>query len=213
MSATLPQAPRRPTAYRVATARLALRCFAPSDAPVLKASIDESRAHLAPFMPWARVEQSLEETYALCRRFRGLFDLDQDHHFIVFDSAETSVLGGAGLHPRVGPGALEIGYWIHGAHLRRGLATEVTAGLTRVGFEILGLDRIEIHVNVANTASAGVPRKLGYVYEGVARGRRIAPEREPEDLTIWTLLASEYPRTASAGAPIEAYDAAGRRLL
>ncbi len=208
-----PPPPRRATAYRVLTARLALRCFAPADAPLLKRAIDESRAHLAPFMPWARVEQSLEETYALCRRFRGLFDLDQDHHFTVLDAAETHLLGGAGLHPRVGAGALEIGYWIHGAHLRRGLATEVAAALTRVGFELFGLERIEIHVNVGNTASAGVPRKLGYVYEGVARGRRVTPEREPEDLMIWTLLRDEYPRSASAGAPIEAYDSAGRRVL
>ena len=200
------------TPYRIATARLAIRCFEPADAPMLKAAIDESRAHLVPFMPWARVEQSLEETYSLCRRFRGLFDLDQDHHFVVVDPTGTRVLGGAGLHPRVGARALEIGYWIHSAHLRRGLATEVAAALTRAGIELMGLERIEIHVNVANTASAGVPRKLGYTYEGVARGRRIAPEREPEDLMIWTLLGAEYPRTASAGAPIEAYDAAGRPL-
>lgn len=206
-------APTTRAPYRLVTARLVLRCFSPADAPLVKSAIDESRMHLAPFMPWARAEQPLEETFSLCRRFRGQFDLDQNYHFAVFDAGEQRVLGGCGLHPRVGAQALEIGYWIHGAHLRRGLATEVAAALTRAGFELLGLERIEIHVNVANTASAGVPRKLGYVYEGVARGRRVAPERDPEDLMIWTMLAGEYPRTAAAGAPVEAYDGAGRRLL
>lgn len=40
------------------------------------------------------------------------------------------VVGGCGLHRRVGPGGLEIGYWVHAAWTRRGIAA--AAGFTRV---------------------------------------------------------------------------------
>ncbi len=49
----------------------------------------------------------------------------------IFDSNETVVLGGSGLHTRIGPGALEIGYWVQADHIGKGYATEVCAALTR----------------------------------------------------------------------------------
>ena len=46
------------------------------------------------------------------------------------------MLGGMGLHTRVGPRAREIGYWIRKDAEGRGYVTEAVAALTRVGFEV-----------------------------------------------------------------------------
>lgn len=134
-------------AYRIVTDRLVLRCWEPRDAPLLKAAIDASFAHLGE-MPWIDAEpQTLEQKVALLRRFRGEFDLDEDYVYGVFDRAESRGLGGAGLH-----------------HIGRGLATEAAGALTRAGFELTSppLDRIEIHCGPANPRSARVAQKLGY---------------------------------------------------
>ena len=75
---------------------------------------------------------------------------------------DGEIVGCCGLHRRVGPDALEIGYWIHAAFLRRGLATEAARLLTDAAFSIPEISSVEIHHDKANFASSGVPRRLGY---------------------------------------------------
>ena len=97
------------------------------------------------------------------------------------------MLGGSGLHPRIGPGALEIGYWMRADAVGQGYATESTAALTRVAFEVADVERVEIHCSTENHASAAIPRKLGYSL------------REAGDDLIFTLTADDFPGSPSAG--------------
>ncbi len=123
-------------------------------------------------MPWARDEPtSVEEKAQLLRRFRGRFDLGQDFVYGIFDADEAEVVGGTGLHTRAGDDALEIGYWIRDSRVGKGYATEVTAALTRVAFELCEVERVEIRVDPANTASLAIPRRLGYGEEATLRRR------------------------------------------
>jgi ribosomal-protein-serine acetyltransferase len=75
---------------------------------------------------------------------------------------DDRVAGSCGLHRRLGPGALEIGYWVHPAFVRQGVATRVGAALTNAAFALREINHVEIHHDQANVASAGVPRRLGY---------------------------------------------------
>jgi RimJ/RimL family protein N-acetyltransferase len=166
-------------------------------------------------MAWAHAEpQELSEKVALLRRFRGQFDLGADFVYGIFDAAETQVVGGTGLHTRSGDVAYEIGYWIRASHVEQGLGTESTAALTRVAFELCGVDRVDIRVDPANNASLAIPRKLGYVEEGTLR-RRLPPHGDgvPRDVTIFALLREEFAASPSAGASIRAYDAVGDPVL
>ena len=82
-------------------------------------------------MPWANDEpEALQKKVDRLRSFRGKFDLGQDFIYGIFNQEESRVLGGTGLHTRVGAGAREIGYWIHQEFINQGLATEVSAALT-----------------------------------------------------------------------------------
>lgn len=206
--------PSRGPAYRVVTDRLVLRCWQLTDAPAFKAAIDASLDHLRPWMAWTRLEpETLADKVARLRRMRGQFDLGIDYAYGVFDRDERAVLGATGLHMRVGEHAREIGYWIHAEHIGKGLATEVTAALTRVAFEVDGVQRVEVHCDPDNVRSAAVPRRLGYVHEATLRRRMLRPDGTPRDTMIWTLLQEEYAASASASARVEAYDALGARVL
>lgn len=201
-------------AYRIQTPRLVLRCWDPADAPLLLEAITASLEHLRPWMPWAHQEPtSVEAKAERLRRFRADFDLDRDFVYGIFSPDEQRVLGGTGLHTRAGEGAREIGYWIHADHIGQGYATEVTAALTRVAFEVDQVRRVEIHCDPENGRSAAVPRRLGYTYEATLRQRLLTDDGSPRDTMIWSLLREEYPQTPAAAAEITALDVLGRRLL
>lgn len=200
--------------YRIKTQRTLIRCWDPKDAPMMKASVDENIAHLITFMPWAANEpEDLDKKIELLRTFRGQFDLGQDFVYGIFNPSETRVIGGTGFHTRRGPNALEIGYWIHKDFINQGLATEISAALTRIAFEFLELQRIEIHCAVENLASAAVPRKLGFTLEATLRQRILLADQQYHDEMVWTLLRDEYPSTPSASADIEAFDAMNRPIF
>ena len=193
--------------YRIVTERLVLRCWEPRDAPLLKDAIDSSLDHLQAWMPWALEEpQPLEEKVQLLRRFGELRsrpglrvrDLLRD---------ETEVIGGTGLHTRVGEGAFEIGYWIRESRVRAGFATESTAAVTRVGFEVCGVDRIEIRVDPAMSRAwrCREARLLG----GSASTASLTDREgeEPRDVIVFTLFRDELGD--AGGLCSEAFDARG----
>lgn len=210
------ESPKGP-AYRIVTPRLTIRCWDPLDAPRLKEAVDSSLAHLRPWMPWAAHHPApLQSTIDLLRRFRGDFDLGHDYVYGIFSRHETlgdesPVVGGTGLHPRGGEGSREIGYWIRADQTNQGFATEVSAALTRVAFEIEALRRVGIHCVVENARSAAIPAKLGYIHEATLR-RRIRHDDTFHDEMVWTLLVEDYPGSPASQLPFEAYDAAGRLI-
>lgn len=200
-------------AYRIVTPQLVLRCYNPSDAPLLATAITESIEHLLPWMPWAAAEpEPLQAKIERLRRFRAQFDLGQDFIYGIFNPQEKRLLGGTGLHPRIGNNALEIGYWIHKDFVGRGYATETAAALTKVAFEVNGVERVEIHCAVENLRSAAVPRKLGFHHEATLKNRSYAHGRQCDQM-VWTLFAKDYPSSPAAQLEIAAYDAAERRIL
>jgi RimJ/RimL family protein N-acetyltransferase len=202
-----------PPPYRIETERLVIRCYEPRDAPLTKDAVDSSLDHLRPWMPWAEDEpQTLEEKTSLLRLFRSRFDAGEDFAYGIFSAGEAEQLGGTGLHPRVGPGGLEIGYFVRASAARQGIVTESTAALTRVGFEVGGADRIEIRIEPRNEASKGVPRKLGFVEEATLRRRLYAREDGPlRDVTIFTMFREDFDPALAPD--IRAYDVRGGRLI
>ena len=181
------------TAYRIVTPRLVLRCWSPEDAPAVVESITESLDHLRAWMDWAHHEpEPVQKKADRLRRFRAGFDAGRNYTYGVYDRGDDErVIGGIGLHDRIGAGAGEIGYWIHKDHVGKGFATEAAGALTRVGFEHEGLGRIEIHCEPANEASCGVPRKLGFTHQVTVPGYVMSPKAKPRSAKASTNSASE----------------------
>jgi RimJ/RimL family protein N-acetyltransferase len=155
----------------------------------------------------------VEEKVQLLRTFRGQFDLDQNYIYGIFSPDETEQLGGTGLHPRANEGSLEIGYWVAVGAIGQGIATEVTAVLTRVGIELAGLDRIDIQVEPTNDRSLTIPRKLGFTEEGRLRRRLEASENEPRrDSVTFSMLREELESSPCMKYDYVAYDVNGERF-
>lgn len=192
-------------AYVIRTERLVLRCYERGDVDVVHDGVLANVEPLRPWMPWiAKEPLSRRERAELLRAFRGAFDQGRDFVYGVFDRDGGGYLGGCGLHPRVSPGALEIGYWVVRDRWGEGFATELAAALTRVGFEHMDADRMEIRVAPDNHRSLAVPRKLGYREEGRLRAvGPQAPEGSASDLVVFGMLADELEASPAADAAIE----------
>ena len=116
-------------------------------------------------MPWIVAEPaSRTDRLALIAQWETEWQRGGDA--IIGAFVDAAVVGSTGLHRRRGPGVLEIGYWVHLDHARKGYATEIADSLTNAAFTVPDIERVEIHHDKANIASAGVPRKLGYTFAG-----------------------------------------------
>ena len=199
----------QPPAYRIETERVVLRPWDPAEAAGIAALVGRNVPHLAPWMDWAQERPGVDAQLEVIRSFRAKFDADEEYVYGVFLDAGRPV-GGTGLHPRVGPRAMEIGYWVDADHEGRGLVTEWVAALCRVGFAVHDLERIDIHCDPANTRSAAVPERLGFTLEAVLRRRLPGPDDTLRDTMVWTLFRDEADLSE---AEVRAFDALGRRLL
>lgn len=199
--------------YMIETARLKIRCYHPKDAPLLKKAIDDSINHLLPWMPWAKNKpEPLETVVERLRKRRGQFDLGEDYTFGIFNKEETKILGSTGLHTRIGEGAREIGYWLHVDHLKKGYALETVQALTKVGFEIEQLERIEIHCAPDHIRSQNIPKKMGYRHEATLKNRTLDTHGNLRDMMIWTMFRDEYFTSDLTSFAIKAFDSVGERI-
>lgn len=140
---------------------LLIRPWRLSDAAALRAAVVNSLDHLRPFMPWVRAEPlSVTRRREMIREWRRGAERGGDLVYGLF--AGDTVAGGCGLHRRIGPGGLEIGYWVHVDHVRRGYATAAARCMARRAFREPAVERVEIHHDRANTPSGMVARRLGF---------------------------------------------------
>jgi ribosomal-protein-serine acetyltransferase len=169
---------------------LVVRQWRVEDVPGLQAAVFESLDELRPWMPWAANEPlPLSERLDLVAGWRNLWDAG-DRMCGMFVGDE--VVGGCGLHQRIGPGGQEIGYWVRTGHTGRGYATAAARALTGMAFTMTRVDRVEIHHDIANVASGRVPAKLGFTCVGDVAHPVEAPG-ETGTQRIWRMLRGAWP--------------------
>jgi len=169
-----------------------LRSWQGSDAPAFRAAVDESLDEFRHWMNWANLEPaSLEATYTRLREYESDFRLGVRWRFAVVDVDSRQILGGASIHPRIGEGGREIGYWLRGSARGRGIVSAVVKRLTQLCFEEQQADRVEIHCDHGNDRSAAVALRLGFKIVG--EYLRTRPDGAQRTCRIYRLERPEFP--------------------
>ena len=166
-----------------------LRRWQVGDEDAAYLSVIESQAHLRPWMPWAvaYTRQNAAEFVAACEH-----DWQSGAAYNYAITTEGQVAGSCGLMARIGPRGLEVGYWVHQAYIRRGLATAAAAALMDAAFRLPGIDHVEIVHDELNEASAAVPRKLGFTEIG-SRPLDVTPEAGTGLGIVWRRTRPDGP--------------------
>lgn len=184
-----------PLPERVERYGVVVRRWEADDAPALHAAVLANLEHLRPFMPWVAHEPlSLQQRRALIEGWTVEWAGGGDLTVGIWRG--DRVLGSAGLHRRLGPDGLEIGYWVDRDHLRQGVATAAARALTDLAFTVPGIERVRICHDADDAASARVPARLGY------RCLRDSPAAVPEaaagpgEQRVWIVTRDQWATTA-----------------
>ena len=140
-----------------------LRRYREDDLDAVFQAVTDSLDHLRPWMPWA-AGYTRQTAWEFLTASALRWDDGSEFNYVIV--TEGTLAGGCGLMSRVGPGGLEIGYWVRQGYTRRGLATAASAALVEQAFRLPGVERVEIVTDELNLASAGVPQKLGFTQAG-----------------------------------------------
>jgi ribosomal-protein-serine acetyltransferase len=169
---------------------LTLRRWRAADAELLARAVAESAEHLRPWLPWIVQEpQTVEQRRAMLAEREREWAEGGDVMLAVF--VGDRVAGSCGLHRRAAPDTLDIGYWIHPAFVRRGLATKVALVLTSAALSCPGIEHVVIHHDKANSASARVPAQLGFRFIGETPDQPQAPGEIGIDCA-WRMSRAEW---------------------
>jgi ribosomal-protein-serine acetyltransferase len=168
-----------------------VRLWRPEDVPALHRAVIDNLEHLRPWMPWISLEPLTEaRRLELVAQWRAGWERGETAPMAML--SDGGVVGGTGYSRRPGSTALEIGYWVHAAHLGRGFATRAARLLTSAAFAGTEVPAVEIHHDKANTRSGLVPARLGFRFVGEQPDPVAAPGETGVDWA-WRMAREEWP--------------------
>ena len=166
--------------------RMTIRAARVGEGVAVNEAIRESLAELKPWMVWAQALPTVEESEAHGRRAHAKFIAREDLHYRGWLKGTNTFIVGSGLHridwsvPR-----FEIGYWVRTSFAGQGYVGEIVRAMTRLAFETLNAERVEIRCDESNDRSWRVAERCGFTLEGVLRRDSRAPDGSVRDTRVY----------------------------
>ncbi|MFD2285618.1 GNAT family N-acetyltransferase [Pedobacter petrophilus] len=153
-------------------------------------SVDENRDHISKFLSWVDHMKTVEDTRNYIKTCTQLFNEGKEVSFVIIYAGK--IAGRVGLHHinNLDKNAA-IGYWLTEEAIGKGIIINSCKKLINYGFDVLGLNRIEIKVATQNFKSQAVPEKLNFVKEGILRQAAIM-NNDFLDLILYSALKKEW---------------------
>jgi RimJ/RimL family protein N-acetyltransferase len=167
-----PSARRPPESIEVGA--VVLRRHQIDDAAGIAEAVAASLPELCRWMPWASPEAA-DASFQRHRLGLAVPQWEEGSAFSYVVVMAHEVVGVMSLMARVGPDALEIGYWLRSDCTGRGIATMAAAALTSAALAMPDVEAVEIHCDEANVRSAAIPNRLGYRLDRVEDDEIVAP--------------------------------------
>ena len=172
------------------TDRLLLRMTRVDDVDRIWPSIEESKAELAQWMPWAYPVPQREKCDEFCRRAAAGFILRQHFNFQMFLKGTGTHIGSCGI-PRLKWSVpwMEIGYWLRTSFCGKGYMTEAVNATAAYAFDHLKAQRVELRCDDRNRRSAAVAERAGFQLEGVLRSDERDTRDQLRDTRVYAKVA------------------------
>jgi ribosomal-protein-serine acetyltransferase len=153
-------------------------------------AIDQNRQFLRKWLPFVDFTHRVRDTERFVRSILEKTSARRDEVYIVKFNNQFAGLVGFKEADRVND-KIEIGYWLVESMTGKGIATAAVRKMINLAFRNMGMNRVQIRCGVGNHKSSAIPRRLGFILEGIER----AGERHKNsyiDLEVFSLLKSEW---------------------
>jgi RimJ/RimL family protein N-acetyltransferase len=174
--------------------RLRLRRYRPEDAPAHFAMLRENQSHLHEFMPEnLATARDVGDVQKFIEWQIEQWQLGELFILGLWEQASAAYVGEVYLaNPDWAVPCIEIGYFIVEDQVGKGYATEAARLACRIGFEHMGVRRVELQCAADNAKSARVALRCGFTLEGCLRQRGHKKDGTPVDRLWFGLLRSEW---------------------
>lgn len=164
-----------------------LQLLMPKDAENLVSSLIENQDHLKQWLIWAVEIPSISD-YQTKIIPSWLQKFADNNGFEVGIFFNNTLVGMIGLHYIDWRNKVtELGYWISEAHQGKGIMTTTVRALTDYCFDELQLNRVMIRAAAENIKSCAIPKRLGFIEEGITREAQLL-HGNYHDLVCYSLL-------------------------
>ena len=164
-----------------------------TDAPDIFSIIDSQREYLGEWLPFVDGTKSVDDTLGFIRSVNETPESFRELVFCIYYRNIFAGLIGLKFNPADKVNLrTEIGYWLSGNFQKKGVVTQSAKMLIDYAFDQLNLNRIAIKCAVGNQPSKNIPKRLGFVFEGIERDGELFPDGHFVDLEVYSLLKKEW---------------------
>lgn len=151
-----------------------------------------NRLFLEKWLPWLDDMDSLLFIQNFIRASKLKHKNGLEHAFVIF--FEKEMVGRIGLY-KIDPfnRIAELGYWISEDFEGKGIMTKSAERLLTFAFSELNVNRVEIRCGEHNLSSQKIPKRLGFVQEGLLREAELIRGKYINHI-LYSKLKSEYLR-------------------
>ncbi|WP_189338076.1 GNAT family N-acetyltransferase [Halomonas elongata] len=178
-----------PSRRRDVTREIAIEPLAHHHAASLFDAVDASRSTLRAWLPWVDATRAVDDSRAFIDSAMQEWQAGTAMHFAILWRGELA--GACGFNRIVASRRMAaLGYWLSHDVTGHGIITACVRELLTLGFDELGLHRVELHCGEHNLRSRAVAERLGFTEEGRLRECEWIGE-DPVTHVVYGILAHE----------------------
>ena len=172
---------------------ITLKQMEETDAAAIFQAIDSQRVYLSKWLPFVDGTKTVDDTVSFIRSVNETPEDFRELVFCIYYQNQFAGLIGLKFNPADKANKrTEIGYWLSENFQKKGIVTQSTKMLIDYAFDELKLNRIVIQCAVGNQPSINIPKRLGFVFEGIERDGELFPDGHFVDLEVYSLLKKEW---------------------
>ncbi|MDR1739856.1 MAG: GNAT family N-acetyltransferase [Bacteroidales bacterium] len=154
-------------------------------------TIDSQRKYLGQWLPFVKFTRQPKDSKDFVEmtinqpedRFESVFTIRYENQF-------AGLIGFKGTDRQ--NKKTEIGYWLSEKLQGKGIVTKSVKRLCDFAFQELGLNRIQIKCAVGNEKSKSIPKRLGFIWEGIERDGELLSGNMFTDIATYSKLKREH---------------------